>query len=253
MKHKGAEFGLSLAGVGVGLATFVADQAGLDLPTGLLIGLGVCAFGMIVGGLLVPFSSKRAAGDALDPCGDPKARRAELTFSAERLETELGRFENWWPAVADTDFDGRLKDGFETTHEEAVQALSYAFAYFFSAAWIYEKQCRGHHGRRRKQVLDLVGEVYLALGANSSGDTDATVDSLQLMAIAKRSTRYAGEARAQTMDIPDFEAQLKDNPTFAAHFQPLVKFLIAAAQGGQARARMAKTEEAVKRVKEKLT
>jgi len=188
-----------------------------------------------------------------DPCGDPKARRAELTFSAERLETELGQFENWWPAVADKDFDGRLKDGFETTHEEAVQALSYAFAYFFSAAWIYEKQCKGHHGRRRKQVLDLVGEVYWALGANSSGDTDATVNSLKLKTIAERSTRHAGEARAQTMAVSDFNAHLKDNPTFAAHFQPLEKFLIAAGRDSGAEARMAKVKEAVKRAKRKLT
>lgn len=254
MKRGPSEFGLALAGLGLALATLVLDQAGVELPTWLLITLGVIAAAMIVGGLLPHSSNRETGGPHPDPCGDPDHRRADLTTSAKRLEGELARFPKvWWPAVSDPDFEGETWNHFRTNHAEAMQALLYAFAFFFSAAWIYEKQCKGHHGRRRKQVLDLVGEVYLALGTNARSDTDVIVNSLQILTIAERSTRHRGETRAQPMGVADFNTQLKDNPTFAAHFQPLKNFLMAADPDEDAGMRLAATQEAVKRVEEKLT
>ena len=134
-----------------------------------------------------------------------------------------------------------------------MQKLLYAFAFFFSAAFIYEKQCKGHHGRRREEVLDLVGKVYSALGSHTRSDTDVIVDSLQVIAVAERSTKHYREARAQPIGVADFNAQLRGNPTFAADFEPFKKFLIAAEPGTDTGERLAATQKAVKRVEEKLT
>lgn len=47
--------GVSVSGAGLALAVWIAEQAGVELPTALLYLLGVVAVAMIVGGLVVAF------------------------------------------------------------------------------------------------------------------------------------------------------------------------------------------------------
>lgn len=250
---RGGSGALAVVALGKGL-DFSTDGHGHGLMTYFACYGAAAAFVIAAVVLSIVIYRAGRSPDAADPCGDPNHRRAELITSAKRLEGELERFPKvWWPAVSDPDFDGETFGHFRTTHADAMQKLLYAFAFFFSAAWIYEKQCKGHHGRRRKQVLDLVGEVYLALGSHTRSDTDIIVDSLQVIAVAERSTSHEGEARAQPIGVSDFNTQLRDNPTFAADFEPFKKFLTAAEPNTDTGERLVSTQEAVKRVREKLT
>jgi hypothetical protein len=64
-----ASIGFFVAGVGVAIATLVAEQAGFEMPTWLLIGLALCAFLLIVGGLFSALSSNKVALEGV-PMGD---------------------------------------------------------------------------------------------------------------------------------------------------------------------------------------
>jgi hypothetical protein len=163
MKSRGLEVGLFIAGVGVGLALFVLEQAGLEMPTWLLVVLGAFALVMIGGGLVIAILRRGdtgvSQGDS-DPCGDLLRR---LRPAANQLAWNLHHFPNWWIAVEDKDFDGHLPDGYgPTTHAKAMETLLYMFAQFFSAAWTYQSFCMKHasHGK----IKSLVDPVYDALG-----------------------------------------------------------------------------------------
>jgi hypothetical protein len=190
---------------------------------------------------------------ALEPeapkfCGDLLSR---LVANAKHLEHELAHFHNWWPAVKDETFEGRLPDGFgPTTHAEAMQALLFAFAQFFSAAWTYQDLCRT--GRDRAEVIEWVDHVYKALGDDPGGPTDATLNSRQLRIIGERSTERRGETEARPIRVADFEVELEDNQRLAAALKPLMELLLAADLDTEARTRLDATKEAVKQVEEKL-
>lgn len=163
MKSRGLEIGLFIAGVGVGLVLFVLEQAGLEIPTWLLIVLGAVAVAMVVAGLVTAFLPRRDAGGLIedsDPCGD---LLRQLRPAANQLAWNLEHFPNWWIAVKDGNFNGHLPDGYgPITHSQAMETLLYMFAQFFSAAWTYQSYCMTHLDRGK--VKTLVDEVYVALG-----------------------------------------------------------------------------------------
>jgi hypothetical protein len=59
--------GITVIGAGLGLGTWVADQAGLKLPYWLWIPLGVLAFLMIFGGLILIFKERTRQTDTSSP------------------------------------------------------------------------------------------------------------------------------------------------------------------------------------------
>lgn len=66
--HSGT--GLSLAGIGVGIAIYVAEKIGLDLPGFVLIVLGIASVAMTVGGVVLVYRERQAvSGDTAQPRG----------------------------------------------------------------------------------------------------------------------------------------------------------------------------------------
>jgi len=188
--------------------------------------------------------------EAPDPCGDPEVRLRLLAKGARQLAHNLAHFSNWWPAVKDKSFDGKLPDGRLTTHEWAMDTLLFMFAQFFSAAWTYQDNCHRH--AERDEVKIWVDEVYKALGEDPGGASDASLMSTQLHTIAVRSTNRWGEADARPFQLADFKDEMDDNSRFSRDFKPLRTFLRAAKPETEARIRLEATLEAVRRVEEML-
>jgi hypothetical protein len=255
VKRKPSGYGLAVAGLGLGLATLVIDQAGVELPTCLLIVLGAIAAVMIVGGLVIPHSSSgESASSQSNPCGDPKARRKLMAQGAEQLAHNLAEFEVWWPAVDDDKFDGRLvskdgKAGHHITHERAMQTLLHKFAQFFSAQYTYQRQCLDH------RPLKSVKKVYEAFTDAPGGpnDSDNALMSNQLHAVGKLSTSGWGTVDARPLELDEFQSALENDSQFAEAFQPLEEFLRKAAPGTESLIRLDAVAESVKRVEERLT
>lgn len=250
MQLKVTDYGLFFAGVGVGLATLVIEQAGLDLPTWLLVVLAVCALAMIVGGLLVPFWARKNAArttDSSDPCQE---LLSHLARGARQLAHNLEHFPNWWYAIEDEGFKGKLPDGYgPTTHAKAMETLLFMFGQFFSAAWTYQCFCVGHQGRG--EVKALVDDVYEALGnlGDPRDTTDTRIDSDQLHVIGEIGTRGWDTSEARPIKRSDFKAKFEFH---AEAFEPLQAFLCAAGPGTGARRRLEAAEQAVKRVEDWL-
>jgi len=251
VKRRPSEYGLALAGLGLALATLVLDQAGVELPTWLLILLGLLAAAMIVGGLLIPHSnSNESAGSKSSPCEDLKRLRRLIANSAEPLAYNLENFHYWWAAVGNPNFDGRLPtedggEGLRVTHAEAIQLLLHNFARFFSAAYTYER-CPDHRPLKPMQKL------YRVLGDDQGGPTDHGVTPPQLQVPAIRSTPGWETAEARPFEPDEFQSALENDPQFAQLFKPLEEFLLAAAPNTEARARLEAAGKAVRRVEERL-
>ncbi|HXR60637.1 MAG TPA: hypothetical protein VN732_04860 [Solirubrobacterales bacterium] len=184
----------------------------------------------------------------------PKLRKSKgddllilLRPSARQLAWNLKRFSNWWPAVEDDDFDGKLPDGYgPVTHAKAMETLQFMFGQFFSVAWTYQRFCRRH--RDHGKVKALVDEVYDALGMPgdpSDLGTDARIGSDQLHVIGERSTRENGTADDRPVQRSAFRSKLEYH---AEDFEPLKSFLLKAGPETAARARLKTAEEAVIRV-----
>jgi hypothetical protein len=180
---------------------------------------------------------------APDPCGNPKVRLKKIKNSAKHLGHELHHFGNRWPAVTNKDFDGKLPDRRHETHAHAMQALQWAFAYYFSASCTYEYQCSSHHGRRQERLLKQLEKVYNALGLDPGDDTDFTVESGQLHTIGQRSTKRWGEPEADPISEADFGAELSQNPSLDESLEPIRTLMLTAAPETDARARLKKAEK----------
>lgn len=138
------------------------------LGVGLLVvgTLALLALLAIVGPIAkrLPWGKSQASGtfDLAAPnlCGDLLIL---LRRGAKQLAHILEHFPNWWPAIKDKNFKGKLPDGYgPTTHLEAMQTLQFMFGQFFSAAWTYQSFCLTH--RDQGEVKAVVDEVYDALG-----------------------------------------------------------------------------------------
>ncbi|HMJ39098.1 MAG TPA: hypothetical protein VK606_06055, partial [Verrucomicrobiae bacterium] len=236
----------------------VAIAAGLFLPlttflavVGVAVGLWIAYIVRLVQS--PPKAATKSISPVPDPCGDPRVRLKKLKSSAKHLGHELEHFDNRWPAVKNKDFDGKLPDRRHETHAEAMQALQWAFAFYFSASRTYEYQCSSHHGRRQERLLKQLEKVYNALGLYPGDDTDFPLKSGWLHTIGERSTKRWGEPEADPISEADFGAELTNNPSLAESLEPVRTLLFRAAPGTDARARLKKAERAVKRVKRKLT
>jgi len=169
---------------------------------------------------------------------------------ANQLVDALEHFSNWWPAIEDENFTGKLPDGYgPTTHQKAVEKLLFKFGQFFSAAWSYQSFCPNH--RDAGEVKALVDEVYLTLGKpGQPGDlTDARVDSDELHVIGRLCTEGWGDPEARPFEEIDFKAVLKQHPE---EFESLRTFLLKADTGTSARTRLQETEKAAKHVHDRL-
>lgn len=242
--------GLFVAAAGLTLAIFIAEQLGVDLPTCVLTALGALAVAMIVGGLLIHFAGRRDTEESPKTPDLCKERLSRLAQSANRLGNELPNFGIWWPAIADPAFDGVLDGNFRTTHAEAMEALLYAFAQFFSAAWVYQDKCRIHEDRA--EVTEWIESVYAALGKDPGPDPDVALNSKKLLLIGQRSTARPGKADAQPLPQSAFEDAMHKDVDLAAALRPLEEFLFAAAPNSPALARVEAADRAVADLKERL-
>ncbi|HET9197442.1 MAG TPA: hypothetical protein VFN92_04220 [Solirubrobacterales bacterium] len=174
-----------------------------------------------------------------------------LRPAANQLAWNLKHFPNWWPAVEEENFGGKLPDGYgPVTHPKAMETLLFMFGQFFSAAWTYQRFCATH--LHHAKVKTLVDEVYDVLGM--PGDpvdlaTDARIGSDQLHLIGERSTRGEGSAKDRPVQRSDFRPKMEYH---AEAFEPLEAFLLEAGPDTAARARLKAAEQAVKRVEEWL-
>jgi hypothetical protein len=97
-----------------------------------------------------------------------------LRGHANQLAWNLEHFWNWWDAVHNPDFKGKLSDGYgPTTHADALETLLFMFGQFFSTAWTYQSFCLQHPDKAA--VKALVDEVYWALGR--AGDAQDLTDA----------------------------------------------------------------------------
>lgn len=207
-------------------------------PAGVIVAVGFVGFGLVLAGLRTL--------EVPNPCGDPKVRLSRLAQGAKALAHNLAHFDNWWPAIEDDRFDGRLPDGRPTTHAEAVQTLLHNFAEFFSAALTYQEQCRGH------RPLEAVQAVYGALGDDPAGPTDYSLMSSQLHVVGVRSTAEWGSVEARPIQLADFRIEFENDPRFAEDFKALGRLLRAAAPGTEARTRLEAVEESARGVVQAL-
>jgi hypothetical protein len=186
--------------------------------------------------------------EAPDPC---RELLILLRGHANQLAWSLEHFWNWWDAVHDPDFKGKLPDGYgPTTHADAMETLLFMFGQFFSTAWTYQSFCLQHPDRAA--VKALVDEVYWALG--KAGDpqdlTDARIGSDQLHLIGERSTREWGTVNGRSVPRSDFKTKLEYH---AAAFEPLKEVLYAADRGTSARRRLDEAADAARAVEQWLT
>lgn len=225
MKQKGSEFGLSLAGFGLGLGTLVLDQAGVELPTWLLIALGACAAAMILGGLLVPLASRhRVAEESPKAPDDCQELLIWLRRYANRLAQNLENFPGyWWTAVGDKEFDGEVPGYGETTHQGAVDLLLCKFAQFFAAARIYQDFCPDHN--EQGAVEPYVRGVYDALEIGSN----------KLHHIGKLSADGWGGPGARPLEEDDLGPVLEAHPEA---FEPIKTLMLEARPDSPARKRI---------------
>jgi hypothetical protein len=236
-----------------------AKLANLSAPTIYLIALGALIAGLVLAHVALSLYDRLrsrlsdGASSHPDPCGDPEVRRNRIRDHAKHLNWELEHFDDWWPAIENKSFDGKLPGGaMRTTHAEAMQMLLFVFAKFFSAVRTYEVQCP-RQARPRKRLMKRVREVYDALGLNGGGDTDETLNSMQLHDIGERCTKDWGKAEARPFTKAELEAAVKIDPALAESLAPVRRLLLAAGPNTEARYRLRKTEGAAKRVKERLT
>jgi hypothetical protein len=172
------------------------------------------------------------------PCGDSDERLRTLWKGAHQLAWNLKHFrKNWWAAVDDENFDGKLPDDEHgpVTHEKAMETLCFMFGQFFSAAWTYQSFCRKHS--RWSEVKQLVDEVYKALGMprDTGGLPDDRIGSTELHIIGRLSTDRWGEPDSEPFDEVDFRAVLKRE---AEDFEPLRVYLSQAGPDTPARDRL---------------
>lgn len=192
-------------------------------------------------------AGKSSATATPDPC---RELLILLRGHANQLAWNLEHFWNWWDAVHNPDFKGKLSDGYgPTSHADAMETLLFMFGQFFSTAWTYQSFCLQHPDRAA--VKALVDEVYWALGR--AGDpqdlTEARIGSDQLHLIGERSTREWGTVNGRSVPRSDFKAKLEYH---AAAFEPLKEVLYAADRDTSARRRLDEAARAARAVEEWL-
>jgi|GEM_PF-1740681 len=190
------------------------------------------------------------SGGRPNPCGDPVERLRALWKGAHQLGWNLKHFWNWWSAVDDEDFNGKLPDEHgPVTHDEAMETLCFMFGQFFSAAWTYQSFCRKHP--RWSEVKKLVDEVYNALGMpqDTGGRPDDRIGATPLHIIGRLSTNRWGEPDSEPLDEVGFRAVLKQD---ADDFEPLRVFLRQAGPDTAARDRLEAARQELERVEEWL-
>lgn len=259
MRIKWKRWGVGLLGWLIGPQTVVGAVTALigfvlaklaDLPAAIvfLIVLLALIAGLALAHLGLSFYERLKAQRSVlpdpesGPCGDPARRLRELRKGAHQLAWNLQHFPNWWSAVKDENFSGKLPDDYgPVTHEKAMEILSFMFGQFFSAAWSYQTFCPSDP--HRAEVKALVDEVYNALGMprDTGGLPDDRIGSTQLHVIGRLSTARWGEPDSRPFDEVGFRAVLKQE---ADDFEPLQAFLRKAGPDTAARARL---EAAVRR------
>ena len=183
----------------------------------------------------------------------PKFRKTEgddllilLRRHAGQLADILEHFWNWWPAIENENFTGKLPDGYgPTTHQKANEKLLFKFGQFFSAAWSYQSFWADH--RHAVKVKALVDEIYLVLGkaGDPADPTDARIDSDELHSVGRLSTERWGESEARPYEEVDFKVELNKH---AGEFEALKAFLGEAAPNTSARRRLDEAAEAARAV-----
>jgi hypothetical protein len=183
-----------------------------------------------------------------DPCADLLIL---LRRQARQLAHILEHFSNWWPAIENKNFTGKLPDGYgPTTHQKAIEKLLFKFGQFFSAGWSYQSFCPNHPDAA--EVKALVDEVYLVLGkAGDPGDpTDARIDSDELHSVGRLSTERWGKPEARPFEEVDFKAVLRQH---GDEFEALKTFLGEAGPDTSARRRLDEAAKAARAVEQWLT
>ncbi|MGN6258598.1 MAG: hypothetical protein ACTHN3_12760 [Solirubrobacterales bacterium] len=185
--------------------------------------------------------------------GDLAQRLDALLAATSQFANILENFDNWQAAVENNEYEDRLPDGTSTvTHAEAMQTLHYAFAQFFSAAWIYEDHC-SEDWHRSGDLKEAVGKVYKAFGDRPIGPVDdETIMSGQLHTLGELSSERWRSAEAKPLGPADFEAKAGKDPQLAAALKPLERFLLAAEPNTEAHARVEAAKNAVKGVRDWL-
>lgn len=185
--------------------------------------------------------------EAPDPC---RELLILLGRHANQLAWNLEHFWNWWAAIQNPNFKGKLPDGYgPTTHADAMETLLFMFGQFFSTSWTYQSFCLQHPDVAKVKVL--VDEVYWALGkAGGVPDlTDARIGSDQLHLIGELSTREWGTVNGRAVPRSEFRTKLENH---ANAFEPLKEVLHAADRDTAARRRLDGAARAAREVEEWL-
>lgn len=193
-------------------------------------------------------AGRSSATETPDPCRELLIRERR---GATQLAHILEHFSNWWPAIENENFKGKLPDGYgPTTHQKAIEKFLFKFGQFFSAAWSYQSFCPNHPDAA--EVKALVDEVYLVLGKAGDPDdpTDARIDSDELHGIGRLSTERWGEPEARPFEEVDFKAVLKQH---AGEFEALKAFLGEAGPDTSARRRLDEAAKAARAIEKWLT
>ena len=217
----------------------------------LLVPLGVLAAILFFGGIALIILEQKGGEAETPPCPCDERLR-DLARGAHQLAYNLAHFDNWWPAVHDDAFDGKLPDGFgPVTHADAKETILYMFGQFLSAAWTYQSFCKTHP--HRGEVKEWVDRVYDALGvagANPDDPADARVPSTRLHEIGKICTNGWGTANGRPVDEgSEFRGKLEYHPEA---FKLLWGLLRTAEPGTAAHARVKAVEAAARNVEKKL-
>jgi len=222
-----------------------------------ILSAGVLLWGLVAGVNLLALIGVVLLAATVVLLAWPKFRKSEgddllilLRRHANQLAWNLEHFWNWWEAIHNPDFKGKLSDGYgPTTHQKANEKLLFKFGQFFSAAWSYQSFWPDH--RHATKVKALVDEIYLVLGkAGDPADlTDARIDSDELHSVGRLSTERWGSLRPEPYEEVDFKAVLKQH---AGEFEALKVFLGEAGPNTSARRRLDEAAKVARTVEEWL-
>jgi hypothetical protein len=236
-------FGLGVTLFASGAANLVAELHADSQSEQWIIGsAAVAALGLLLLAItVIEHFLHRNDPDGGSPPDICEERLKRVAANANHLAQHLANFDSWWWAFEHDE----LPEGEPMPRAQAMDTLLFRFTRFFSAAWIYEDQCRMH--RPHDEVVDWLIEVYTALGKPKAGPSDERVMSQDLHAIGEAGTNDWGTAQVRAKSHPEVREGLDDDV-----FDPLRRFLNAAAPNTEARTRLEAVAKAAKHVTERL-